>query len=893
MAESFKIPAIGIVYSEVAPENTNVWWMDKSVLSSSVYEKLKVYNEDAKSWVLYYSWDNKFIPLSQKGVASGVATLDSAGLVPKKQLGVGTASSFTYLRGDGTWQPASGMPFVFDLNGQTGGSQSFARVNDTNVTISINSAANIHTWTMGWTGLLSPARGGTGVNNGSSTITLAANFAIAGFPITLTATGSTNVTLPTAGTLATTGDLSSYVPTSRTLSINGVSYDLSANRSWTVDTLPSQTGNNGKWLTTNGTIASWSALSGNVSLFTNDAGYITSAALTGYVPTSRQLTINGVTYDLSADRTWTIPTGTGTVTSVSAGTGMNFTTITGAGSVAIDTTKVPYYSGGFSTGLAKWDGMAWVFDSSTYLTTISGLNISLLTNDSGYITSAALSGYLKADGTVPLTANWNVGAYEITANKFIGNNGFGFNVGLGGTLVSASTTVGAKTWTLPDNTGTIALTSDIPSLSGYVPYTGATTNVNLGANTISGGGGTMSGAFNVNIAALKFFRVGATALVTMQSDLSNASLISADSTTTTGSTDIKVSSGTQTAYLRTYGTATAGNYPSSSVAASSSAGVIVTVGGSTSYLIGKANSLYWLPNSGYGFRYDTNGLRVGVVADLHTANTSTNDIANFYKNQNGFTALRVANNTSGTAGSAAIAVSSDNFSSTSSYFGAFSAGYTTSGIAVASTAVVAAGTVAGMNLGTTGATQLSFWTNNTERGRFLSTGEWVVGKTALTASADIANYYKNQNGYTSVRLINNTSGTSGAAGYSVTANDFTSGLYMNAYSAGYTTNGVQEAGAMAIWTNSTGGLNIGTNAAYQMSFWTNNVKRASIDSNGNNIFTVGALATNATNGFIYIPSCAGTPTGVPTAVTGGVPLVADSTNNKIYAYVGGAWTALN
>lgn len=50
-------------------------------------------------------------------------------------------------------------------------------------------------------------------------------------------------------------------------------------------------------------------------LSSNPAGYITSSALTGYVPTSRTLTINGTTYDLSADRSWTIATG---VTSVSA-----------------------------------------------------------------------------------------------------------------------------------------------------------------------------------------------------------------------------------------------------------------------------------------------------------------------------------------------------------------------------------------------------------------------------------------------------------------------------------------------------------------------------------------------------------------------------------------------
>jgi hypothetical protein len=50
------------------------------------------------------------------------------------------------------------------------------------------------------------------------------------------------------------------VPQTRTLTINGVTYDLSANRSWTVSGLPSQTGNAGKFLTTNGTVASWANL---------------------------------------------------------------------------------------------------------------------------------------------------------------------------------------------------------------------------------------------------------------------------------------------------------------------------------------------------------------------------------------------------------------------------------------------------------------------------------------------------------------------------------------------------------------------------------------------------------------------------------------------------------
>jgi hypothetical protein len=60
-------------------------------------------------------------------------------------------------------------------------------------------------------------------------------------------------------------DSTSYTPTSRTLTINGVSQDLSANRTYTIDALPSQTGNSGKYLTTDGTIASWSNLAYSVT----------------------------------------------------------------------------------------------------------------------------------------------------------------------------------------------------------------------------------------------------------------------------------------------------------------------------------------------------------------------------------------------------------------------------------------------------------------------------------------------------------------------------------------------------------------------------------------------------------------------------------------------------
>lgn len=59
------------------------------------------------------------------------------------------------------------------------------------------------------------------------------------------------------------------------------------------------------------------------------------------------------------------------------------------------------------------------------------------------------------------------------------------------------------------------------------------------------------------------------------------------------------------------------------------------------------------------------------------------------------------------------------------------------------------------------------------------------------------------------------------------------------------------------------------------------------DGKGNVSIGTTALATSATDGFIYIPTCAGTPTGVPTAKAGLIPHIYDSTNNKHYFYNGG------
>jgi hypothetical protein len=71
--------------------------------------------------------------------------------------------------------------------------------------------------------------------------------------------------------------------------------------------------------------------------------------------------------------------------------------------------------------------------------------------------------------------------------------------------------------------------------------------------------------------------------------------------------------------------------------------------------------------------------------------------------------------------------------------------------------------------------------------------------------------------------------------------------------------------------------------------------KTGVYSNSPNLFTgsvvtnSAALTTTATDGFLYVPTCAGTPTGTPTAQLGTSPVVVDTTNNKLYFYSGGQW----
>lgn len=162
---------------------------------------------------------------------------------------------------------------------------------------------------------------GTTISYDNSTYALASRNIATTAPLSGGGDLSANRTLSIAKADSTTdGYLSSddwatfnsKVPSGRTITINGETHNLAANRTYNV----------------NVGVTSFNTRTGAVVLSSSD---VTTAL--GYTPAlnSRIMTINGVGYNLSADRSWSV----GTVTSVGTSAPLTGGTITGAGTIGI------------------------------------------------------------------------------------------------------------------------------------------------------------------------------------------------------------------------------------------------------------------------------------------------------------------------------------------------------------------------------------------------------------------------------------------------------------------------------------------------------------------------------------------------------------------------------
>jgi hypothetical protein len=228
----------------------------------------------------------------------------------------------------------------------------------------------------------------------------------------------------------------------------------------------------------------------------------TLAGLNG-VPQTRTLTINGVTYNLSADRSWTIAAGVSSVTATSP------LFSTGGATPNISIQKADSILDGYLSS-ADWltfDGKQDFLGGTGLVKSVGGVISYITDNSSNWNTAfndSIVSAAVTGTTTKLLTLNQQDGG-TITASWS------DIDTGLTSVGVSMPTAFTVTNSPLTSN-GTIAITGSgnslqyidgtgalqtFPSLTGYVPYTGATQNVNLGiysltASSLIKNGGTSS-----------------------------------------------------------------------------------------------------------------------------------------------------------------------------------------------------------------------------------------------------------------------------------------------------------------------------------------------------------------------------------------------------------------
>ncbi len=144
-------------------------------------------------------------------VTAGTSNGTTLWVQTAKIVAIGT-TGVTWSQFSGASTATAGAGLVQNGNAyDIGGTSNRITVNTDSIDIASTYVGQTSITTLGtigtgvWQGtLIGPTYGGTGVNNGSNTLTLAGNVSHAGsFTQTFTATGNTSVTLPTSGTLAT------------------------------------------------------------------------------------------------------------------------------------------------------------------------------------------------------------------------------------------------------------------------------------------------------------------------------------------------------------------------------------------------------------------------------------------------------------------------------------------------------------------------------------------------------------------------------------------------------------------------------------------------------------------------------------------------------------------